>query len=56
VSFVLFLGRAWTVDETASFLGYSSKHIYRLIRQGKIQHFLLMRASLPVRARAFRSS
>ena len=35
-------GRAWTVDETAAFLGYSSKHIYRLIRQGKIEGWMKM--------------
>lgn len=29
--------RAWTVAETAAFLGYSVKHVYRLIHQGKIE-------------------
>jgi excisionase family DNA binding protein len=29
--------RAWTVAETAAFLGYSVKHLYRLIHQGKIE-------------------
>ncbi len=29
--------REWTVAETADFLGYSVKHLYRLIHQGKIE-------------------
>ena len=29
--------REWTVAETAVFLGYSVKHLYRLIHQGKIE-------------------
>jgi excisionase family DNA binding protein len=29
--------REWTVAETAAFLGYSVKHLYRLIHQGKIE-------------------
>ncbi|HET9285581.1 MAG TPA: helix-turn-helix domain-containing protein [Candidatus Angelobacter sp.] len=29
--------RAWTVAETAAFLGYSVKHLYRLIHQGRIE-------------------
>jgi len=32
--------RAWTVAETAAFLGYSVKHVYRLIHQGKIEGWI----------------
>jgi excisionase family DNA binding protein len=32
--------RAWSVAETAKFLGYSRKTIYRLIRQGKIEGWM----------------
>jgi hypothetical protein len=28
--------RAWTMAETAAFLGYSVRHLYRLVRQNKI--------------------
>ena len=32
--------RAWSVAETAAFLGYSVKHLYRLIRQNKIEGWI----------------
>lgn len=32
--------RLLTVKEVAAFLGYSVKHIYRLIRQGKIEGWM----------------
>lgn len=32
--------RAWNVAETAAFLGYSVKHLYRLIHQNKIDGWM----------------
>jgi excisionase family DNA binding protein len=32
--------RVWSVAETAAFLGYSTKHVYRLIRQHKIEGWI----------------
>ena len=32
--------RAWTVEETAVFLGYSPKYVYRLIHEGKIEGWM----------------
>jgi excisionase family DNA binding protein len=32
--------RAWSVAEAAAFLGYSTKHVYRLIQQNKIEGWI----------------
>jgi len=32
--------RAWSVAETAAFLGYSRQTVYRLIREGKIEGWM----------------
>jgi excisionase family DNA binding protein len=32
--------RAWSVCETAAFLGYSSKYVYQLIHEGKIEGWM----------------
>lgn len=32
--------RAWTVEETALFLGYSPKYVYKLIHEGKIEGWM----------------
>lgn len=32
--------RAWGVAEAAAFLGYSTKHVYRLIHQNKIEGWI----------------
>ncbi|HLJ30284.1 MAG TPA: helix-turn-helix domain-containing protein [Candidatus Angelobacter sp.] len=32
--------RAWDVAETAAFLGYSIKHVYKLIHEGKIEGWM----------------
>ena len=32
--------RAWSVCEAAAFLGYSVKHVYKLIHQGKIEGWI----------------
>jgi excisionase family DNA binding protein len=32
--------RAWTVEETAVFLGYSPKYVYKLIHEGKIEGWM----------------
>lgn len=32
--------RAWTVEETAVFLGYSPKYVYTLIHEGKIEGWM----------------
>jgi len=32
--------RAWTVEETALFLGYSPKYVYKLIHEAKIEGWM----------------
>jgi excisionase family DNA binding protein len=32
--------RAWSVCEAAAFLGYSSKYVYQLIHEGKIEGWM----------------
>jgi excisionase family DNA binding protein len=35
--------RAWSVGETAAFLGYSKKYVYQLIYEGKIEGWMKLK-------------
>jgi excisionase family DNA binding protein len=49
--------RAWSVGETAAFLGYSTKYLYQLIHEGKIEGWMKLEGGgyrfCPIKLRAW---